>query len=351
MGLFRRRTKRGADPRPAIAEFWSWWKDHRADVVGALREERNDDALRLLQPLIMAIDERLSWDITSSQEKSFGLVVTSAGQLETRATAERWLLAAPEDPDVEFFSTRRRDPATLQAAVLNVDGYEFAMAEMVIGARVDPASNQVNVIVHHPLFTLVDQDHRLHVAFLGLDAALGEPGVERWIGSVSVSVDAPIDPIPLTSLDHVVAQLSGSGGSTGEGGEWAAMKGHSSKGPVFAIIRRSASRHTYPLADTHVAVVLTYEAGENGMPVDPSISGDIEELEGHIVQVLGGEGPHAVHLGHVTGGGQVVAHFYIDGLELDPESIGPALDKWNRGKASMATAHDPSWEHVAPFMQ
>jgi hypothetical protein len=347
MGLFRRRASRFVDPRPAIREFWAWWSDHRNDVVAAFDEDRLDDLLNMLQPVVSAIDDRLTWQTTSSQTKRFGLVVSSGGVPEVRATAERWLLTAPDDPDVEFFSTRKRDPAFFESASVKVDDFDFPMNELVANARVDSATGKVNVVVHHPLFTLIDDDHRLHVAFMGLDAALGEEAVQRWLGSIEVSVDSPVDAIPVASLSEVVDQLSARGGG---GGEWAAMEGVGPRGPVFAIIRRAAGPDTHPLADTHVAVVLGYDAAENGMPTDPSISTEIEEFEADVVQAFGGDGPHVVHIGHITGAGQVVAHFYVDGLEIDPGVAKPVLDKWSRGKATMATSRDPGWEHVAPFM-
>ncbi|WP_129666831.1 hypothetical protein [Phytoactinopolyspora endophytica] len=346
MGFFRRKTARAVDPRPAIADFWSWWAAHRGDVVKAVDEDRTDDALRMLQPLVAAIDARLSWQIVGSRGKRFALVVSSAGESDLRSVAERWLLAAPDDGDVEFLSSRQRDPAVFESSTLKVDDYDFDMSELEVGARVDTASNKVDVAVYHPLFTLVDHDHRLQVAFVGLDAALGETGVERWIGSVDVSVDKPLDSIAMASLSEVVDQL-GSAGS----GEWAAMEGRGPRGPVFAIIRRAVGRHTHPLADTHIAVVLEYDAAGNGMPSDPSISNDIEELEGKVVDAWGGEGPRVVHVGHVTGGGQVVAHFYVDGLEVDADAVRPVLSGWSRGKTSTAKSHDPQWEHVAPFMR
>ncbi|NED99206.1 hypothetical protein [Phytoactinopolyspora halotolerans] len=345
MGLFRRRTARAVDPRPAIADFWSWWAANRGDVVKAVEEDRSDDALRMLQPLVAALDERLSWQIGGSGSKRFALVLSSAGEPELRGVAERWMMAAPDDPEVEFLSTRKRDPSVF-GSTLKVDDYDFDMSELEVGARVDTSSGKVDVVVHHPLFTLVDHDHRLHVGFVGLDAALGETDVERWIGSVDVAVDRPIDAIPMASLSDVVDQLSSAGS-----GEWAAMEGRGPRGPVFAIIRRSVGRHSHPLADTHVAVVLGYDAAGNGMPADPTISTDIEELEGQIVDAWGGEGPRIVHVGHVTGGGQVVAHFYVDGLEIDAEAIRPVLGGWSRGKTSIATSHDPRWEHVAAFMR
>lgn len=342
MGLFRRKSTRAADPRPAIQAFWTWWEHHRHDVVRALEEQRTEEAERMVEPAVAAIDPRLSWELTVGTDRKFGLVVTSAGVPELWATAARWALAAPTDPDVEFLSTRGRHPHILQTSVIKVDGFDFAMNELVVGCRVD--NGKVNVVVHHPLFTLVEHEHRLRVAFLGLDAAIGEVDVERWLGSVEVSAEAPLDAIPMSALGDVVDQLNGSGG------EWAAMEGRNAKGPIFAIVRRAANRFTYPLADTHLAVVLQYEDSGNGMPADPSITSDIEELEENVVDVLGGEGPHAVHVAHVTGGGQVVAHFYVDGLEVDPERARPVLEKWSRGKTAMARSYDPQWEHVAPLM-
>ncbi|NED95800.1 hypothetical protein G1H11_10795 [Phytoactinopolyspora alkaliphila] len=345
MGLFRRRVNRVADPRPAITQFWSWWAGHRGDVVKAVDEHRIDDALRMLQEPVTTIDARLNWEITGGRDKKFGLVVSGAGELDLRSVAERWVLAAPDDPEVEFISSRRRDPEFLASGVQKVDDYDFAMSELVAGVRADASAGKVHVVVHHPLFTLIDHDHRLHVAFLGLDAALGEEGVQRWIGSIEVSVDLPIDAIQLGSLYDVVEQLRAPGG-----GEWAAMEGRGPRGPVFAIVRRAASRYTHPLVDTHVAVVLGYDAEGNGMPADTSISAEVEELESTIMAAFGGDGPHAVHVGHITGGGHVVAHFYVDGLEVQPEVARPLLDTWSRGKATLATAHDPGWEHVAAFM-
>lgn len=346
MGLFRRRATRAADPRPAIANFWSWWAEHRADVVKALEEDRTDDVLGMLDPAVAAIDERLSCEVVPTENKRFGLVISSAGEPRLRATAERWRIAAPDDPDVDFFSTRRRTPAAFQSTMLKIDGYDFAMSELMAGVRVDSSSGKVDVVVHHPLFTLVDHDHRLRVTFLGLDAAIGEDSVQRWVGAIDVSVDAPIDAIPLSSLENVVEQLRSPGG----GGEWAAMEGRGPRGPVFAIIRRAASPHTHPLADTHVAVVLVYDAADNGMPADPSISTDIEKLESRVVEALGGESPQVVHVGHITGAGQVVAHFYVDGLDVDPEAARAVLGTWRRGRSSIVVSHDPAWEHVAAFM-
>jgi hypothetical protein len=338
-------VSRVVDPRPAIAQFWSWWAGYRGDVVKAVEENRTDDVLRMLQEPVTAIDARLNWEVTGGRSKRFALVVSSAGEPELRAVAERWLLAAPDDPEVEFLSTRRRDPEFLESGVQKVDDYDFAMSELVAGVRADMSAGKVHVVVHHPLFTLIDQDHRLHVAFLGLDAALGEEGVQRWIGSIEVSVDVPLDAIHLAALNDVVEQLRSPGG-----GEWAAMEGRGPRGPVFAIVRRAASRHTHPLVDTHVAVVLGYDTAGNGMPADPSISNEVEELEAVVMAAFGGDGPHAVHVGHITGGGQVVAHFYVDSLEVDPEKVRPLLGNWRRGRATLATSHDPGWEHVAAFM-
>jgi hypothetical protein len=344
MALFRRSSPRPADPRPAIAGFWHWWTSHRADVLAAVEGGHPEGLVDILEPAVAAVHPRLDWEIAASELKRFTLVVTSGGNPDVRGIAERWALSAPDDPDVEFAATRRRDPSVLQSGVLTVDDYEVALGELVAGTRVDPLKGKVDVVVHHPLFPLLDENHRAQVVFHGLDAALGEDDAARWLGTVEVSADQPIDAIPLASLGAVVDQLRPAGD------QWAALQGAGPRGPILALMRRPFARVDRPLADTHVSIVLPYSPQANGMPDDESVPTEVERLEERVLGTLGGDGPHVVHLGHVTGGGQVVIHYYVDGFEVDPGPIARVVQGWTRGKGAVRVTHDPGWEAVAGLL-
>lgn len=344
MAKFWRKGPRGPDPRPAIAGFWAWWGEHRGEVLDAVDEQRGDDLSRLLHAAVIAVDPGLQWEISGSHEKRFTLVVSSGGRPELRAIAERWMLAAPDDSEVAFSSTRRRDPEMFDSTTLTVDDYEIHFAEFVAGTRVEQRSGKLDVIVHHPLYPLLEEPHRIQLAFLALDAALGEDDTQRWLGTVQVSADAPTDAIPVASLGSVVDQLRP------RPDQWAALRGTGPHGPIVALVRRPFGRVDRPLADTHVSVVLDYPAGADGMPSDPSVAGEAEEIEERMLLALGGDGPHAVHLGRVTGGGEVVVHFYVDGLEVDPAVLRPAIASWRRGKTSLVITADPAWREVAQLL-
>lgn len=344
MAFFRRRSPQISDPRPAIAEFWAFWAAHRDDVISAVADVRADELRALLRPAVAAIDERLEWEVARGTTKRFTLVVSSADGPTLRALAERWLLASPDDPDVEFAATRRRDLEAFESTVLKIDDYDIHLGELVAGTHVDHTTGKLDVVVHHPLYPLLEETHRIQVGFLGLDAALGEDDVERWLGTVEVSADAPVDAIPVATLGAVVDQLRPSAD------QWAALQGQGPTGPVFALVRRPFGRVDRPLADLHVRIVLEYPANANGMPSDPDVAVEAEQFEERALDAIGGDGPHAVHIGHVTGGGEVVIHFYVDELEVDPAALEPVVRGWKRGRSEMSVTPDPDWSGVSPFL-
>lgn len=345
MAIFRRKTRVTDDPRPAIARFWAWWSEHRDDVLAAFEEKRSDDLIELLRPPVAAIDPSLNWEVSPSAAKRFMLVVSSGGKAELRGLAERWMLAAPDDPEVEFAPVRRADPALFDSVVMKVDDYDIELRELVAGTRVDPQRSRLDVVIHHPLFPLLDKEHRLSVAFHGLDAALGEDEAERWIGEVEVAADPPLDAIPVSMLGTVVDQLRPSDDV------WALLRGSGRKGPIVALVRRPLDRVERPLADTHVALVLDYPPGSDGMPPDDSLLDDAERLVQQVIAELGGEGPQVVHVGRVTGEGKVVVHLYVDGLEVDPAPVGAVLQQWTHGTAAVQSRPDPGWKAVAPLLR
>lgn len=340
-----RKARRPADPRPAIEGFWTWWAEHRHEVLAAFAEHRTEDLRVLIGPVVATVNPSLDWQLLAGVDKKATLVVSGHGKPELRAVSERWAVSAPDDPEVRFAPARVRDPAAFETGVVHVDGFDIELRELIAGTRVDMERGAVDVVVHHPLFPLLAGHDRLKIALQGIDAALGEDDTERWLGSVEVSPDAPIDAIALSALGGVVDQLQG-GPS-----QWVTLQGHNRRGPILAVVRRPLDRVERPMADTHLVVILSYAAGPDGQPHDPQVAADAVALEREVIAALGGEGPHLVQVGRVIGGRQSVAHFYIDGFEIDPSSIGSVVSAWGHGKASITVTLDPSWEMVAPLLR
>lgn len=344
MGLFRRKAGPANDPRPAIGRFWAWWHEHRTEVIEAADANDTDRVAALVRPAVAAIDPGLDWELGPGRDARYVLVVSGGGKPELRARAERWFLAAPEaDGDVEYAPSRRRDPRVLESTLV-VDDFEVPLPELVAGTRLDQRRLRLDVTIHHPLFPLLQQEARLRVAFLALDAALGEDDVERWIGAVEVSADAPVDAISVTALPAVVDQLR-----PGDD-HWAVFKGKSVRGAVVATVRRPFARADRPLCDTHVAIALTYPRGADGLPADNRITAAIQQLEQQCVAALGGDGPHVALVAHELAAGRALVHFYVDGLHTNPDQLKPILATWEYGTAKVQAAADAAWRRVGHLM-
>jgi hypothetical protein len=337
VALFHRKDRTPDDPRPQIHEFWAWWAEHRDEVLSAADAGDADRVTALLRPAVDRIGEDLDWELSPGRGDSRHLlVVSSGGNTELRAVAERWALSAPPaDPDIAYAASRPADPRTNELT-LTVDDYDLPLAEMVSGTRVDRQRGRVDVVVHHPLFPLLDQESRLRAAFLALDFALGEDDVERWLGAVEVSADTPIDAIPVSALSFVVDQLR----PPTEGG-WVMLEGTSPQGSVRALVRRPFAPVDRPLCDTHVALLLSGTADDAA----------VHEVIGNVLDAFGGEGPHAVLVAYVITPNLVTVHLYVDSLTVDPEAARPVVrTAWSAGTARVHIERDPAWRAVGHLL-
>ncbi|HSK27535.1 MAG TPA: hypothetical protein VK894_11565 [Jiangellales bacterium] len=346
MPLFRRKqAATAADPRPAIAGFWAWWEGARADVAAALADGEPQRAAPGIAAAVRAVGE-LDWELAAGTEGArHGLVVSAGGKPELRALAQRWWLAAPPaDETFEYHPARQRDTAD-SGRTLVVDDFELPTIEFVAGTRYDEQRGRLDLAVHHPLFPLLGDESRLRATFLALDSALGEDDVERFVGSVHVAVDQPVDAVPLSSLGPLVDGLRPAGGAA-----WALFQGSTRKGPVVGTIRRPFSRVDRPLADTHVAVELRYASVDQGMPAVPDFAEQVARWEQQAVAALGGDGEHVGLAGHETGLGRCLGHLYVDGLTVDPAALDPVLAGWPHGPARTHVTHDPAWRAIGHLL-
>jgi hypothetical protein len=339
VGLFGKQD-RTSDPRPVIAEFWTWWADHRGEVATAAEKPDRAAVESLVGPAVAAIHPELRWEVRSGQSARHLLIVSGGGNLGLRVLAERWALAAPDaDDEFEYAPVRRPDPSVFDSTVV-VDDFDVPMGELVAGTRMDQKRGRIDVVIHHPLFPLLPEEARNDVAFRALYAALGEDDVERWLGAVQVSADAPIDAFAVSALGSVVDQLRPASA------QWVVLKGKSRLGPVLATVRRPFTRVDRPMCDTYVGVTAPYPGGKDGLPADDEIAKQVQGLSDQVLAALGGDGPQAVAIGHEFVARRAFIHLYIDGLEVNVDGVADVLAQWPHRKAKLTVRADPSWRRV-----
>lgn len=343
VGLFNQRDST-TDHRPAIEEFWTWWAEHRDEVVAAAKDEDTERVRDLLSPAVAAMNSDLDWEFrVNNAGGPHTLVVTGGPNLALRGLTERWALAGPGDDKVEFAPSRPPNPGLFDTNS-TVEEYDVPLGETVVGAQVDHQNGRLNVTVHHPLFPLLGDKGRLEVAFRALYAALGEDGVERWLGEVKVAADPPLDAFPASALPPLAEQFRGSGP------HWIELSGKSRLGAVKAYVRRPLSRVDRPLCDTHLAVVVPYPAGRDGLPSDDNVAKAVRDFANEVLRTAGGDGPHAVLIGHEMMAKRGYVHAYVDGLTFDRRPVEEVLAGWPFGKGKMSVRDDPAWRRVARLL-
>ncbi|MDO5066689.1 MAG: hypothetical protein Q4D96_05380 [Propionibacteriaceae bacterium] len=322
-----------------VQQFWSWWGEHHIEVARALATgEQIDRIAEELTARLRQIDQRLAWEVGQGDGGSAMVFVVSAeGEPALRATARRVVLAAPP-ADAQWSYTDLKQPKA--SAVLRFAGHDldFNDARVVI----DQDHTKVHLEVWHPIFAKVDEQLRLQLTFLMLDAAVGEERIELWVGGVDAAEEEPEGAVPLSQVQRAIDDLRGS--FLSEDGEpcWSVMQGEGPDGLLLARVRIPLSSMVNPVWETHVGITRHYPDGGSGFPgvEDQEVNGRIED---QIMAALGADGVlQAVE----TGGGRVLWHCFIDPLT----AVAARLQEIAHGNGAKITVEpDPEWEAVQRF--
>jgi hypothetical protein len=336
--VFRRNRSFDGSPQPD--SFWRWWTDTGAALTAEAltRNEVADD----LAQAVHAMHPDLCWELAAGDVSQHVLVVTSAGHPELRATAHRWLLAAPPADETWSYSDHRppaEDPEGIRLSTGPGSGIDFA--EMRVTARL--SGIRFDTVVHHPTFADLPEEARVQAAFLALDAAVGENDVELWIGHLETTEHSMIDGFGLSALRAVVNDHKAQYVDPDGGPSWALMQGETSEGPVLALAQVPLHPVIAPHLSVHVAVVLPYRSTtDDGMPDNGSLDA-LRSFEDHLSLVLGKDGRIVAHQ---SSAGVRVLHVYVDETSDATERIKATAATWPEGDAEVHAMADPSWESV-----
>lgn len=287
--------------KAAIAEFWRWWKTARRDIERAIAASD----LRVTKDIakrVHAIHKRLHWEIGSGARGKHVFVLSSNGDPELRAIAETWKASAPrKDKTWEYASSR---PARLDAT-LTYAGKPMRPAECAFTFSVDKVREVIDVTVFHPAFPKMAKDDRESSAVLLLDAALGEDGVERWVGEIEVARARPSGARTLAAFLKAVDKLS----KAARRRSLLALEGTDGDGNPIEIVYNAALKRIDHLdLDQYVRIGLHLEA-----PTEEGLASRAEarKLGARNVDLEKRLGKHGVVLGHETIGGHRIIHLFI----------------------------------------
>lgn len=326
-----------ADISAGIEEFWRWWDGVAGELAEAVPAGRLADHVNAVSRQVAAIHPELAWEFGRGIHSEHQLTVTAGGNPALRRVARRWMRAAPpSDQTWSFYDMRL--PGSLDT-VLKVADAEVAFADMRVAA--ERRATGLDVRVHHPVFASVPAEVCGQIAFLCLDAALGEEAVELWIGEIDWSLQALPRSRWLAELPAMLAAVTREYAPDGEMG-WLLAEAHTPHGPRLVRCLNRLSPVQAPDLDQHVAVIAQFRTvTSTGMP-GPGDEDVLADLERILDAVLEGVGRMVAVQ---TGGGSRTFHCYIDSTSSGASKVTKAVG----ARAQVHTRLDPSWAAVQPF--
>lgn len=337
---FLRRTP---TPERRIADFWDWWTSAGARSCAAAIE--GGDPHRVTEDIsrhVEALQAGLAWEFAPGEVSEHVLVVTAEGDAALRGLTRQWLLAAPPADATWSYSDLRPPARDVEGIVLSAeDSPDIAFGKVTVAASL--RGTAFDVVVHHPAFPELPPAARARIAFLALDAALGEAAVECWVGAVETSTVAPTDGIGLaavaTAVDDLAREYLDADGNPG----WQLLETATAAGRGLASTVVPLDPLLAPDLSVHVGVAVEYaDRTAEGLPGPASLQ-RLRDLEDRLVGVLGRDG---MVVAHETSSGLRVLHAYVRPGPVASRRALAAELSWPEGPLRVTVEDDPGWQAV-----
>jgi hypothetical protein len=339
--IFSRRKDQSRNCATAIAKFWKWWPSVRAEVEKSISGGLDEKFVRQITKKVAAIHPDLQWEFSKGTSSQHVLVVCAGGDATLRAIAERWRAAAPQsDPTWTYHASRQADPEAF-GSTLTIDGRTVVLQKMRFGIEVDADRHQIDVTAFHPIFSVMTQKEQLRVTFVALDRALGENGVELWVGQVTSSRTEPQRPHTATQLRSAVTNLA----QKASDAAWTIVGDEDEQGnAVLAAVQVPLKPVRWPRFDTHLRLDVPYrDRQDNGFPAGDSLDA-LRAFEDRLVAAIATDGELVAH---ETTQGRRTFHLYVDGPTRATDAVKRLLPQWRESNPTLAASFDPAWHAVS----
>ncbi|WP_199430433.1 hypothetical protein [Qaidamihabitans albus] len=197
-----------ADPAEAAREFWRRWQGLLPEVSAALGDREPQRVEVALCDAVARVHPRLQFSLERGRRAVYALVVSGQEDPALRPYTDAWRAAAPaEDAIWEYHDSVPPVPDPSEVTV-NVGEHRVALADVRLAVQVDEAEQVVDVAVHHPRFAELDEQTRVALTFLPLDAALGERLAADRLCRVETAEAEPAGSLTLLEFRDLVRNLN-----------------------------------------------------------------------------------------------------------------------------------------------
>ncbi|MGE0435287.1 MAG: DUF695 domain-containing protein [Planctomycetota bacterium] len=331
-------------PVPAIDALWQWWTasaDRLYDAIASKELAQHSDEIT---QHVKQVHDDLEWEFGPGLDAEHAFCLSGKGDPLVRMLAERACLEAPDGGDRwEFHPVRLRDPGDPTRFTLAFDDLDVPLDAFRVVIEEDPSREVLHIGVWHPRYPDMPDDLPGIATFIALDHAIGEDGVETWLGAVELleePPDADSGAQSLAALREAVDALAGS--ATGE--RWAVLEGaHPETGkPMLLSANLALKRWAWPDHDQCGELrIHMRDPRDDGLPESDELQA-LNDFEDQLVESLGDD---AVYLGRETGNGMRLLHVAATGRGPAEQQVAEweaavRADGW---EVDVIWIDDPTW--------
>jgi hypothetical protein len=195
--LFGSAKNSGPTYKERVADFWQWFSSQAGRFHHVISDGKSES---LFNEMAREMDERLpgmAWCFGPGDEageeprgeSTHSLTLTGEGFLPKQLLADYWLAERKEIPGWLFHGHKKassRESLMGMEIGLNQDNRKVDASGIIVATVPNADEKKFDITCWHPEFESLPEKDRLQIVFLFLDEALGEFGVEQWIGVIDV---------------------------------------------------------------------------------------------------------------------------------------------------------------------
>lgn len=204
---FKRKTQTF---RERVEKFWDWFPTVADRYATMFDEGRGEEMLPEFSKQMEKLLPGLCWVFGPGEEGGHSFTITGEGQIIPQLLTEFWLSKAVEIPRWIFFGSRQpsEHERVGEIAIRIGEDAEVDAEGFLVHTSIDDEAEKIDIVVWHPAYDQLDEEHHMQILFLFLDEALGEFGTQTWIGNIEIeSLSDSDDTCRLTELPQVIQSV------------------------------------------------------------------------------------------------------------------------------------------------
>ena len=206
-----RKKRPNASFKARVTEFWEWFPDVAKRFEEAADSDDPHEVVSQVGDFMEMNMPGLSWALGRGESGEHSFTLTGEGLVPKQLLAAYWQSRAISLPGWVFYASRQPSPPeTLKDLAIGVsDEEQVDAANFIIKTVIDEEGELIDITAWHTALANVDEEHHFQILFLLLDEALGEFGVQTWLGEIKVEpITDSVNTRSLLELPKFIEQVS-----------------------------------------------------------------------------------------------------------------------------------------------